>query len=96
MQPPDTHQRTATFGSRFGSFCAIRIVSSSASTRLIRPSSLRRGLGDHEVAVLERSRKDSAGTALRGRRCSSPGPDGQIESRTFREGFELAYKRKFG
>jgi hypothetical protein len=30
----------ATFGSRVGSFCAIRIVSASASTRLLRPSFL--------------------------------------------------------
>ena len=32
--------------------------------------------------MLQCSSKDGAGTALRGRRCSSPGPDGQIESRT--------------
>ena len=33
-------------------------------------------LGDDEIAVLERSSEDGAGTALRGRRASSPGPDG--------------------
>ena len=37
---------------------------------------LRRRLGDEQVPVLECAAEDREGTALRGRLCSSPGPDG--------------------
>ena len=36
----------------------------------------RRHLGEHEVVVFQRPPKDRPRVALRGRRCSSPGPDG--------------------